>query len=158
MKKIILLILIAFLNTGCSKDETVTNPTATNDPIIGKWKLVKEVYFNSQNVSGIERNASSCEILTSIEHKSNNTSTLISYSTGSNSSCSLDNNNWEYFRWSNLGSNNYKFISKITGQSEEIETLNIEFQNLNTMIIKDNSGGIYNGQNYSYSKEFYTKI
>lgn len=156
MKKAI--IIFGFLITifGCSSDDNSNSNTST-DSIIGKWKLSKEVYYNASNTIVGERISNNCDNISSTEYKQNNTITFIFYSENA-SGCELEPNNWEYANWQNLGNGNYKFTSKITGQSEETYTQNVEFQDLNTMIIKGNSSGIYNSEPYTYSKEHYTKI
>lgn len=154
----VILIFISISIFGCSSEGDSSVKINSNDPILGKWKLSKEVYYNTTNNTTNERLSNNCENISSVEYKSNNTILFISYTENSSNNCAIEPNNWEYAKWQNLGNNNYKLTSKISGQSEETEAINIEFQNSYTLIIKGNSSGVYNSQPFNYSKEYYIKI
>lgn len=156
MKKLATLAFgILFLSCSSNEDSPNTNPS--NDLIIGKWKLTKEVFYLTAG-SSVERTADACENQSNFQYHSNNTYSTTSYS-DNGTGCELDADTYEYANWQNLGDHNYKFVSKISGQSEETTTVPTVFEdNNNTLIMISNSAGVYNGQSFSSSKEYYQKI
>lgn len=157
MRRIAFLSVLALTMLSCSSDSSDSN-SQSPDSIVAKWRLTKEVFYNTSNAVLDERLADDCENESSTEYKSDNTISFITYSDNGSGNCTVDVISWEYANWHNLGNSSYNFTSKISGQNEESYTNNVEFQNSNTMVIRDNSGGVYNTHSYSYSKEFYTKI
>lgn len=154
MKKIIVLFLTSLTIFSCSSDDN--NSTEVTDPIIGKWQYGNTVYIFSDGSEATEQ-ANTCTLQSSLEFKSDNTATLISYIDDGNG-CELEPDNFEYFNWSKVSEGNYIITSKIQGQAEETELLSISFPDNNTMIWHGNSSGIYNGETFEASKEYFNKL
>ncbi|EJL66910.1 hypothetical protein [Flavobacterium sp. CF136] len=153
MKKITLFfILITIL--GCSPDNSGNN--SATDPIVGKWKLAKEVFY-LKNGNKVEVLTSECSSKSHTEYLANNTAKGVSYSDDSGT-CELEETNWEYFNWSNLTDGKYKFVSKISGQSEEVSIFNVDFPTSTTMVWHDDDFGVINGQEFQGSEEHLVKI
>lgn len=161
MKKIIY-VAISILILSCSSDEKVSNTNNTPlivEPIIGKWKLQKEVFINSSNNITYTINASSCETISYSEFKANNTINFVSYELNSNNNCDLITKTLEYGNWQKTNNNNYKFILKFQGESEEISNENIEFTDSNnTMIYKSTGTYFANGQSFNTQHEYRVRI
>lgn len=159
MKKIIFILLTALFLSCSSDSATEQNNPTNNDNLVGKWKLTKEVYYNTTLSTSQTRLADACEDLSYNKYNVDGTFTLVSYDANGSGGCDLIPSTLEYANWLKLSPTTYKFTSKFTGETEETYNETISFEdNNNTLIVHENQSGSYNGQPYNNSSAFYTKI
>jgi len=153
MKKLLITALFIIGIAGCSSDDSAESSN-TQDQIIGKWRLVKEVFY-MDNQGTYEIQADQCETLSSTEYKTNNSVAGIYYTDNeSQGVCQIENIDWIYNNWTFLGQNMYQFKSKIQGENEEIYTRKVLFSS-NNMIIEST---YFDGDSNNKRESVYIKL
>lgn len=153
MKKLLFLTVLTVFTLACSSDSDDSN-NGSSDPIIAKWSLEKEVFYNSDNTTvNYEQDADACESMCTYEYKSNNTVSTVLYSENTGS-CELDNIEWTYYNWTNLGNDMYQFTSKVSGESEESYSNKVTFAG-GKMIIEDT---YFDGSTNNKRESVYIKL
>ena len=157
MKKLLLLPLVMLL-MACPSDDDDTVLDPAPEQIIGKWSPTKDVYILNDG-SQIEEIGEDCYNSTIIEFLADNTIDLTPFDEGDNDICVPDDSIvFEYFKWEKINDTTYRLTSKMAGEPEEVDNLQIEFVNPNTFIIKDDEDGTtLDGVEYTEYHEYYER-
>lgn len=160
MRNLFVFLSIIFISCSSNTEDSTSINSLSIDPLIGKWRLQKEVFSNTITNVSFTKNASDCETMSYFLYHNNNTFNVVSYELNSNNNnCDLVPSTLEYANWQNIGSNTYKFISKYANENEEIGLENISFENNNSIYVITSTGNfLINGQLYDKQKEYYLKI
>ena len=132
MKKLSLLILIAFLTFSCSSSDDNEPEQNQTDPIIAKWQFGKVIYSYDDGTQNTNQ-PTACDLQSSYSFLSDNTVELISLVPDNNNGCEVEPVNFEYINWTKIEDGKYQLISVDPDEPEEGEILNVTFES-NKMI------------------------
>ncbi|WP_203296736.1 hypothetical protein [Luteirhabdus pelagi] len=132
MKKISLLILIAFLTFSCSSSDDNDDGQSQTDPIIAKWQFGKVIYTYDDGTQNTNE-PTACDLQSSYTFLADNTIELISLIPDNNGGCEVESVNFEYFNWSKIEDGIYRITVKNVGEPEEVDIENVTFES-NKMI------------------------
>ncbi|MEE9363584.1 MAG: hypothetical protein V3U92_13380 [Cellulophaga sp.] len=121
MKKLSLLILIAFLSFSCSSSDD--NDT---DLIIAKWQVGKTIIFPVAE-SSYTIDPDECHLLSTYTFRNDKTIKVINYEPDNEGKCELDSVNFEYYNWTKIKDGEYRITSKKMNEPEEIDVKNVTF-------------------------------
>lgn len=155
MKKLSLLILIAFLTFSCSSSDDNEPEQNQTDPIVAKWQFGKVIYLYNDGTQNVVQ-PDACDLQSSYNFLADNTIQLTSYIPDNNGGCEFEIANFEYFTWTKIENGKYRIAVKNVGEPEEVNIENVTFEN-NQMIWKNPEGG-FDGTNFYPVHNYFTKI